>query len=55
MRQIIATSLAHGGHHWPHDFCDQVTAWKRGNGELAAKLEREEWRTLHEEVGKMGI
>ena len=30
----------------------QVTAWKRGNGELAAKLEREEWRTLHEEVGR---
>ena len=54
MRQIIATSLA----PWwspPHDFCDQVTAWKRGNGELAAKLEREEWRTLHEEVRKTGI
>ena len=30
----------------------QVTAWKRGNGELAAKLEREEWRTLHAEVGR---
>eukprot|EP00435_Cladocopium_sp_Y103_P043883 s1596_g12.t1 len=28
----------------------EVTAWKRGNGELAAKLEREEWRTLHEEA-----
>eukprot|EP00438_Fugacium_kawagutii_P034274 Skav205203 [mRNA] locus=scaffold376:109788:111686:+ [translate_table: standard] len=27
----------------------EVTAWKRGNGELAAKLEREKWRMLHDE------
>lgn len=30
----------------------KVTAWKRGNGELAAKLEKEEWHQLHEEVGE---
>lgn len=30
----------------------EVTAWKRGNGELAAKLEKEEWHQLHEEALK---